>query len=146
MLDLLVYVVENQKYATRLEAVESVVSTVALTKIPNVSPVIMGAINKRGQVIPVISLRRIFKYPDKEPELSDHIIVCHNGNISFALYVDDVIGVESFLESDFTQAEDVCPDVEEIEFVIKHENELILVYNPEALETIAHLQESEAKV
>jgi purine-binding chemotaxis protein CheW len=49
---------------------------------------IAGTINFKGELLPVINLRKIFLLPDREAELSDQLIIVETSKMKIALWVD----------------------------------------------------------
>jgi purine-binding chemotaxis protein CheW len=85
--------VGDDRYALPLAHVREVVRMVAVAPLPDAPPGVVGVINLRGRVIPVISLRARVGLPPKEPSLSDRIVVAEDGGRVFGLLVDGVHGV-----------------------------------------------------
>jgi len=71
----LVFTLEDQQYALGLEAVERVVRAVELTSVPEAPEILVGLINIRGKIVPVLDIRRRFHLPPRDMEIKDRIIV-----------------------------------------------------------------------
>ena len=54
---IVVFLVDGQRYALPLSAVDRAVRAVAVTPLPEMPPQVLGAINVHGRVLPVLSLR-----------------------------------------------------------------------------------------
>lgn len=70
-----VFSLDTRLYAISLSAVRRVVQAVELTPLPNAPPIVKGVINLGGLIIPVVNIRRRFRLPERELELSDQFIV-----------------------------------------------------------------------
>ncbi len=92
MTSLLVFVVEEQKYALPTESVSHVIRTVKVTSVPDLPHCVLGIINLHGQVLPVYSIRRKMNLADRTLT-TDVLIVTHAGDRTVALMADAVIGV-----------------------------------------------------
>lgn len=87
--------------------VQDIVQLVPITRMPRVAPYLLGLINLRGKVVPVIDLRLRFGMEDGKDKVNlkrAGIIVvqvdCGHGPLSFGLKVDTVCDVlESETES-----------------------------------------------
>jgi purine-binding chemotaxis protein CheW len=62
--------------------------------IPGANGFDASVFNLRGQVIPVINLRRFYGYPDQgDEENKSKLIICRNGNHVIGLQVDAIISI-----------------------------------------------------
>lgn len=71
-----------------VEAVNEIVRPVAVTHLPASPGVVEGVIDLRGEVVPVLNMRRRFGLPDRETRLSDRFIVAEGGGRRIVLHVD----------------------------------------------------------
>lgn len=90
---LLVFQIAGREHALRVEDVVEVVRMVAATPLPEAPPWVVGVINFRGRVIPLIELRGRIGAPAREPDLSTPIIVVQNAEVAAGLVVDEVVEV-----------------------------------------------------
>lgn len=90
---LVCFSVGEHSYALPLIHVRELLRTVAIAPLPDASDAIVGVINFRGQVIPVVSARIRLSLEPREPNLADRIIVVDVGNRTIGLLVDDVVDV-----------------------------------------------------
>lgn len=91
---LLVLCLDEQRYGLRLSAVERVIRVVAVTPLPSAPEIVLGVIDVRGALVPVVDVRRRFRLPPRETELSDQIVLANTARRRVALLVDRVEGVE----------------------------------------------------
>ncbi len=89
--DVIIYSIENQRFAIDVHKVERVIWVVEITPAPHSADHILGLINMQGDVIPVINPRRLLDLPDKEVELTDQLIICRFG----ALWIDAISEIYS---------------------------------------------------
>ena len=68
---IVVFTLNDQEHAFPLSIVESVVRSVEVTRVPNAPALMMGLINYRGSIIPVINARSCFGYPELPLSLND---------------------------------------------------------------------------
>jgi purine-binding chemotaxis protein CheW len=90
---LVVFAVARSRWAFPLAAVERVLSMVAVQPVPGAPRVVLGAINRSGQVVPVVDLRRRFDLPLCDYGLSARLLIVGTRRRTLAVAADDVIGV-----------------------------------------------------
>jgi purine-binding chemotaxis protein CheW len=71
---LVIFTLDEQRYALHLAAVERVVRMVELTSLPKAPEIVLGVVNVRGRVVPVVNLRKRFGLAERGIRLSDHIL------------------------------------------------------------------------
>lgn len=88
---LLLFVINDVRYAMRSEAVAEIIRAVAVTPLPNAPAVIEGIIDLRGRVVPVFDLRLRFGLASRPVAASDHFIIARATSRLAALHVDRVL-------------------------------------------------------
>ncbi len=136
-----VFTLDEQRYALPLSVVERVVHAVEVTPLPKAPEIVLGVVNVRGRVIPVVNVRKRFRLPEREIELSDQFIIARAAKRPVALVVDTVAGIHEHLEREVIKAEDVLPAMEYVDGVAKLEDGLVLVHD---LDKFLSLEEEEA--
>jgi purine-binding chemotaxis protein CheW len=126
---LVLFTLDEQRYALYLHAVTRVVRTVEITRLPKVPEIIRGMVNVQGQVIPVVDIRKRFRLPEREPELSDQLIIANTASRSVALVVEAVEGVIEHPGQEMIPPEKILPGMEYIKGVIKLEDGLVLIHD-----------------
>lgn len=126
---LLIFVLDSQRYALPLPAVDRVARMVAITPLPEAPDIVLGAINIRGRVIPVINMRRRFHLPEREIALTDQLVVAHTARRPVALVADEVPDIIACPAQGVIAAKDIVPGVGYVDGVIKLENGLILIHD-----------------
>jgi purine-binding chemotaxis protein CheW len=128
-LQLVVFALDDQRYALHLSAVERIVRAVEMTPLPKAPKIVIGVINVQGRIIPVFNIRRRFHLPEREIELSDQLIIANTARRTVALVVDTVDGVIERLSEEVTPADQVLPRIEYVEGIVKLENGLVLIHD-----------------
>ena len=90
---MLLFTLEGQRYALPAEDVRELVRAVRLTPLPRAPDVVEGLLNLRGELLPVLDLRRRFRLPPRPLSPSDHFIVAQAGPRRVALRVDRAEGL-----------------------------------------------------
>lgn len=134
---IVVFHLAEQRYALRLSAVERIIRVVEITPLPQAPEIVLGVINVQGRVIPVINLRKRFRLPDRDINLSDHLIIAHTAKRAVALVADAVFGVMERWEEDVTAADRILPDLAYVESVVKLEDGLILIHDLDTFLSLA---------
>jgi len=124
---LVLVTLDEQRYALHLHTVTRVVRTVEITPLPKAPEIVRGVVNVQGQVIPVVNVRKRFRLPEREPELSDQLIIANTARRSIALEVDAVDGVIEHSGEEMIPMEKILPGTDYIEGVIKLEDGLVLI-------------------
>ncbi|MFZ5925924.1 MAG: chemotaxis protein CheW [Acidobacteriota bacterium] len=73
----LVFDLGREEFAVAVLKVREIMGLQEITEVPQTPPYVRGVINLRGQVIPVVDLRRKFGMPDAEATSRTCIIVLH---------------------------------------------------------------------
>lgn len=126
---LVVFALDDQRYALRLSVVDRVVPMVRVTPLPKAPDIVIGVVNVQGRVIPVIDMRRRFRLPEREATLTDRLIVAHTARRPVALAADAVAGVLEYPGQDIVAAQGVLPGVEHVEGIAKLKDGLILIHD-----------------
>jgi len=126
---LIVFVLDRQRYALPLHAVDRVVRMVAITPLPKAPDIVLGVVNYQGRVIPVINMRRRFNLPEKDIALTDQLVVAHTSRRPVALVADAVHDVIAGLAQGLIETENILPGVEYVEGVVKLGDGMILIHD-----------------
>jgi purine-binding chemotaxis protein CheW len=126
---LITFTLETQRYALTLSSVDFVVRAVEITPLPKAPAVVLGIINVRGRVIPVVDIRKRFGLPPRELGLSDQLIIAHTPKRPVALVADRVDGVIGIDEREIIGADEVAPRTGHVAGVVKLAGGLMLIHD-----------------
>ena len=129
MYNVVIFDLENQKYALPCESIVKIVNAVAITPLPHMPKKIIGIINVHGSVIIVIDIRILMELPPKELELSDKIIITKTAKRHVAFIVDSVDELSEIEESRIVKMDSIVPDSDIYDGTIKLKRGLVMVYN-----------------
>jgi purine-binding chemotaxis protein CheW len=90
--------IAKERYAINIHEIQEIIKMQEITKIPNSRPTLMGVINLRGKVAPIVSLRKRFGLPEIPYTKSSRIVVIHYEDSMVGLVVDQVYQVTSIHE------------------------------------------------
>ncbi|HHN65888.1 MAG TPA: purine-binding chemotaxis protein CheW [Nitrospirae bacterium] len=88
----LVFTVKDEKFAIDIMRIVEILNPVDVHTIPDLPPFIDGVINLRGNIIPIINLRKRFDID--EPSEKARIIIIRFDNESVGLLVDSVVEIK----------------------------------------------------
>lgn len=87
---IVVFVLDGQRYALPIEIVQEIQQIVAISALPEASPAVVGVVNLRGDVVPVVDLRLLVGLPGAEYGLQTPMVFAHTAKGLVALLVDEV--------------------------------------------------------
>jgi purine-binding chemotaxis protein CheW len=126
---LLVFSLDGQRYALRLGVVEHIERSAEITPLPNAPEVVLGVLNVRGEIIPVVNIRRRFRLPERELRLGDHLILAQTRARRVGLLADSVEGVADQPEASVIEARRIVPGLEHVEGVAKLQDGIVLIHD-----------------
>ena len=91
-------------YAIDILRIKEIIRPIKMTTVPNSPPFIEGVINLRGSVIPVIDLRKRFAVATIVDGRSTRMVICLVFGRLFALVVDEVVEVHSYVREELQPA------------------------------------------
>lgn len=126
---LVVFTLDEQRYALYLSAVVKVVWVVEITPLPKAPEIVPGVVNVYGRVIPVMNIRKRFRLPERKITLSDRLLIAQTQIRATALIVDDVSGVFECPEQEIIAAGKILPGIEYIEGVVKLKDGILFIHD-----------------
>lgn len=123
---LVVFGLNNQKYALPIDHVSEIIRMVNVTEIPNTRSFCKGIINLRGSVVAVISLGLRLGIEDSEINKDTLIIVAEAEGKKLGLVVDNVYSVTRY---DGDEVENLDVENEFVDGVVHRDRDTILLLN-----------------
>ena len=110
-LELLVFSVGAERYGIETDHVVEVIPLRELTPVPCTPASILGVVNHRGRILPVLDLRRLFDLADQGVAEGSRVVAVEAGGMTFGIFAGAVtgtvrIGVEEVAPSPATSAAD----------------------------------------
>jgi purine-binding chemotaxis protein CheW len=143
---ILVFALDEPRFALHLSVVERVVRAVELMPLPKAPAIALGVINMQGQIIPVVNIRMRLHLPMRELELDDRFIIAHTSRRRVALLVDSVSGIRELTDREWAAAEQVVPGAKYIHGVAKLADDLVLICDLEEFLSVDEEQALEASL
>lgn len=132
-IQLVVFMLDDEEFACNISDVREVLKMVRVTPLPQSLKFIEGVINLRGEVIPIIDLRKRFNLPEADYSERSRIIIVEVGANQVGLIVDEVSEVLRFSSSQVQASPSGISggDSELIVGVGKLEQRLLIILNLE---------------
>ncbi len=134
MIDLIVFSVQNNRYALNIENVQRIIQAVELTSIPNTHPFIDGMMSYEESVVKVLNFRKLTDLPAHAEDTTDmkdstqKFLFYENGDEKFAIKVDSIDDISHINESEImTKEEDGSSDFLQLSGVLDIKGVLINV-------------------
>jgi purine-binding chemotaxis protein CheW len=126
---LVAFRLDDRRYGLPLASVERVVRIVEITSLPKAPDIVLGLINVQGRVIAVVDVRKRFRLPQREPALSDSLVIARTPARAVALMADSVAGVVECSESEAVPAQAIVPGMEYVVGVAKLDDGMVLIHD-----------------
>jgi purine-binding chemotaxis protein CheW len=128
---LVTFSLDDRKFALYVSAVQRIIRVVEVTVLPKAPEIVVGIINMQGRVIPVFDIRMRFQLPAREVQLNDQMIIATTAKRTVALIVDSVDDLIEIQEEKIIAAEQILPELEYVEGVMKTEGGMVLIHDLE---------------
>ena len=100
----IIFKFDSEQYGIDIAYIENIVRLQPITRVPHSQDYFLGIINLRGEVVPVMSMRRKFDLPDKENTNASRILILKiEGSGKIGILVDEVREVVSLSEEQIEQ-------------------------------------------
>lgn len=132
MLDLLVFSLAGERYGIEMSYVLEVIPLRELTPIPCTPPFVLGVVNHRGRILPVLDLRRLFELPGQGATEGGHVVALQAVKMTFGIFADAVVGtvrvaMQDVAPSPVALADEHQPNIRRVT------NDMVAVLDLEAL-------------
>jgi len=130
-LQLVVFKLDKEEYGVDIMQVQEISPYQKLTKVPNSPAFVDGIVNLRGDVIPVVSLKKKFHLAETEITDLTRLIVINNGERRTGFIVDDASEVITISDQDVEEAPPmiVGTDKKYIQGVGKIDKRILIILN-----------------
>lgn len=137
-----VFVLGSEYYGLDILSIQEITRYEAPTRIPNMSSYMQGIINLRGNIIPVIDLRRKFNLGNSEVTGESRILVLNLSEQKAGLLVDAVSQVTKIGDDQIEPPQMTTVEHKYIAGLAKKGEEIIILLEPAAI--LAEEQEVKA--
>jgi len=101
---MVIFTLGDEFYGIDASMVQEIRRMETITPIPRTNPYLLGVVNLRSQVVPVMCLRSRFGLPAIAHTKTSRIIVVEHGEAKFGVVVDAVLEVAKVSASEIDQA------------------------------------------
>jgi purine-binding chemotaxis protein CheW len=91
--DVINFALDGERYCIETRCVREVRRFDGVTALPGVPDFLAGATNLRGEILPLIDIRRFLELPSKGHAIPSHVIVCGDVRAEFGIIADAVYDV-----------------------------------------------------
>ena len=95
LLEVLEFRLAQEHYALETRYVQEVHPLKELTPLPCTPPFVLGIVNVRGRILPVLDLKKFFDLPEKGLTDLHRIILVRGNDLELGLLADVIVGVRS---------------------------------------------------
>ena len=95
LLELLEFRLAQERYAVETRYVREVHPLKDLTPLPFTPPFVLGIVYVRGEILPVLDLKRFFELPEQGLTDLHRIILVRGHDLELGLLADEIVGVRS---------------------------------------------------
>ena len=130
-----VFKLGKESFGVDIEAVNEITDCKELNKIPNAPYYFEGITNLRGEVIPLINLKKKFNIEDLTKNVKERVIVTSISNKKIGFIVDDASETVTIDEKDIDPPSVLISNdgTEYIHGIGKLENRLLIILNLEKI-------------
>jgi purine-binding chemotaxis protein CheW len=108
----LTFFLAGEEYGIEILKVHEIIGVMPITRVPRTPEFILGVINLRGKVIPIVDLRLKFSMASKDADEETCIIVVRVNGMQMGILVDKVSEVRDIASGDIEDAPSFGADVE----------------------------------
>ncbi len=128
-MQIVLFTLNEVLYGVDVNQVQGVLEVMEITKVPNAPHYIEGVTNLRGDVIPVVDLRKKFGLDYSDEGSDGKMMVIGQGERATGILVDSVMEVLNISNDDVEEVPDVVSTVESdhVLGVAKHKDELVIL-------------------
>ncbi len=125
----LIFESANNLYGIDILKITEILKPVQVTRLPNAENFVLGVINLRGNIVPVIDVRKILKNEYTELTNFSRIVVSNIYNKNLGLLVEKVLEVVTLREDQIEGGEIKNFSENYIEGVGRSKDKLFLIFN-----------------
>ena len=92
--EIIKFTLASENYGVESVFVREVYPLRDFTPLPGVPSFILGIINVRGQILPVVDLKKFFNLPEKGSGELNRVIIIRDEQMEFGILADTVIGTK----------------------------------------------------
>lgn len=145
-LQIIVFALDEGRYALHLAAVQKTVRMVEITPLPKAPEMVLGVINFHGVIVPVLNIRKRFRLPGRPAGLGDQLIIARTASRLVALVVDAVSDVVFLPPEQLVDPAGILPRLEYVEGLALLDGGMVFIHDLDAFLSLDEEQALEAAI
>lgn len=142
---LVVFLLDGHRYGVELGRVERVLRMVELTPFPRAPEIVAGVFEYRGQLVPVMNVRRRFGLPERPATPADQLLLLRTPRRRLAFAVDAVQNAVEVPAGALVPGESVVPGLEHLRGIARLPGEgLVFVQDIDAFLSLEEARQLES--
>jgi len=125
----LLFELGGQRYGLFGSDVRELVRAVSIAPSPKAPSIVLGVIDVRGALVPVVDVRRRFGLAPKAVAPSDYFIIAFAGARVVAIHVDDATDLVQVEDGDIEDAKATMPAARHVAGIVRLPDGLALVHD-----------------
>lgn len=127
--EVLLLEIGGQRYGLPTSDVQEVLRAVTVVPLPKAPRIVLGVIDVRGTIVPVLDIRTRFRLPAREVRESDHFVVGSAGERLVAICADRALDLKQVDALDVEEATRAVPGAEYVAGIAKLPDGLVLIHD-----------------
>jgi len=128
-LEALLFELAEQRFALALSDVLELTRACAVQALPKAPAVVLGALNLRGEVVPVLDLRRRLGLPERALDPNDYFMFARVAERRVALRVDRLLGIETLAVSPASESPNLPSQLAYVSGVAAVADGVVFIYD-----------------
>lgn len=128
-LQVLVFSLDEKKFAIDINDIERVLRAMQITTLPDAPKQVLGLIDVGGRILPVIDIRKRLNLPVRKIHPDDRIILL-GAEKPLCFFVDEIVETVAFSEEELKKPAQIYPDLDRfLTGVGRLHDETVLVFD-----------------
>lgn len=115
----------NERFCTAVRHVREVMRPAEFTPLPGARPGMLGVMNVRGKILPVLDASLLLIGTSKNDPTTGLILILSSTRGEVGLLVDDVHGLIDHATNGVSPSSDILPRLESVREMIEHDGALL---------------------
>jgi len=93
-IEIVEFLLAQERYGIETRHIREVYPLKELTPLPSTPPFVLGVVNARGRIVPVVDIKTIFGLPDRGLTDRNKLIIVRANGMELGLLADTIVGVQ----------------------------------------------------
>lgn len=132
---ILVFKLNGEQYGIAADAVVEIIRAVALKPLPSLPNGLTGVFDLRGEIVPVVDVRKRFNIAGKPLDPSDHFVIVRLHDSLVGLHVDQAVELEEIDDISLSQLSDIVAGESRVKGAARVNSGMVVIYDIDAFLT-----------